>query len=207
MAIKINISGVSMRGNTELLNGLEIQGENNTDISVNQSAISGKSQILNDVNISENSSADIEIENSEMKENARVLNGLEVENGQVNVELRDVSLGEGVEFMDGRKFTEKTSHQQTSKEADEQHTTEKTTKTSDKKDGLLKRVLKSILKSENVEEHTEVRHSQKSYRNFEDEISRGGKLRNLDTSEALRSTEKAAKELRREAKSKENIRE
>lgn len=188
MGIDINISGSQISGNTKVLNGLKTQGENNTDISVNNSSVSGKSQILNDANISGNSSVTIEIESSEMKEDAKVINGLDVENGQVNVKLKDVTLGEKVELMNNKKYTEKT------------------TRTNDKKDSLLRKFLKSILKSEDVEDHREVTYSQKTHKNFEDEISKRGKLKSLDTCEAIHSSTKDAEDLKRGQKSTDKTR-
>ena len=202
MAVNINISGTNISGNANVLNGLKIQGENNTDISINKSSISGKSQILNNMNISGKSS--IEIENFEMKENAKVLNDIDVENNQVNVKIKDLSLGKGAEFMNNKKFTERTSYQQTQKKSTQttykQDTTEKTTKRSAKKDGFLKRLLKLILKSQNMEENKEATYSQKTHKDFEDEVSMGGKLKNQDISEALQSAKKDAERLKREQK-------
>lgn len=191
MSVKINISGTNISGNAKVLNGLNLQGKSNiTDISMENSSISGNSQTLNEAKISGNAS--VHIENSQIKETARVLNNLDVE-GQVNVELKDLSLGEGVKFMDGKKFTEKTSHQQK---------TDTKPATSVKKDGLLKKFLKLILKRENVEEPTDiVKPSQNSHKNFENKISMGGNLKNLDTSEALCAFKKATEELKKEQKS------
>ncbi len=153
-------------------------------IDIDGANISGNSTVLNGVKISGNSSVDIEVENSEIKENSRVLNGLDVENAQVEVKLKDLSLGKDAEFMNDRKFTGSASHKH------EQDHTEETTKTTVKKDGFLKRVLKSILNLEDVEyDSEEVTYSKKSHKDFEDELSRGGKLKNLDKSETSRSAD------------------
>ena len=99
-------------------------------IDIDGANISGNSTVLNGVKISGNSSVDIEVENSEIKENSRVLNGLDVENAQVEVKLKDLSLGKDAEFMNDRKFTGSASHKH------EQDHTEETTKTTVKKDGF-----------------------------------------------------------------------
>lgn len=197
MGVKIDISGTSISGNTKVLNGLKINGENDTDISVKKSSVSGKSQILNNVNISGNSSVNIGIENSRMKENSRVLNNLDIQRGKVNVELKDLSLGEGVEFMNDKKFTERTSHKETSNKSQQATYERDTTKTSEKKEGFLKRILKSILKSEDVEDNSkEEAYSSKTHEDFEGELSMGGKLKNLDISEAPHSDEEQKRKQR-----------
>lgn len=105
-----------------------------------------------------------------------------------------MSLGNDVEFMDNKKYEERSSHKQATYEQD---TTEKSTKTSDKTDGLLKRILKSILQSESeIESSEDVRHSQKTHKDFEEEISMGGKLKNLNISEVLHSAEDSRREQR-----------
>lgn len=187
MGVNINISGTTINENATVLNGLKIQGQNDTDINIKNSSVRGKSQILNGVNISGNSSVNIEIENSDITGNSRILNGLDVENDNVDVELKDLNLGKDVEFMNDKKFRGNTSHKQNTYEQD---TSEKTTSTTVKKDGFLKRVLKSILNLEDMEDASEeITYSKKSHKDFEDELSRGGNFKNLDMPETSHSAE------------------
>lgn len=79
-----------------------------------------------------------------------------------------------------------TSHKQKTYEQD---TTEKTTKTTIKKDGFLKKILKSILNLKKMEGDRKVTYSQKSRKDFEDELSMGGKLKNSYISKTSHSAE------------------
>lgn len=214
MGVKINLSGSNISGNARVLNGLKVTGKNDAEINVTQSSMSGKSQILNNMNMSENSSVNIGIKNSEMKDQARVLNDMEVKNGTVDVNIENLSLGQDVEFMNGRKANENSSikynNSQTSKHtnanqhnevAEEvtsvQDTSQTVTNAKNKRKGLLKRIL-SILKENDIEltEEDIVLSSQEAHKKFESEISNDGKLKNIDTTEAIRNVENSTRETR-----------
>ncbi len=122
MAIKINISGVDMERNSELLNDVKISGE---------------------------SSVNIEVKNSKMTENSRALNDLDAKNSQVNIELENLSLGENVDFMNNRKFTENTPNKKIGKK---QFDTPKGTKKDGFFKRLFNSVLKREGKEEHTQE-------------------------------------------------------
>lgn len=176
MAIKINISGTNISGDSKVLNGIKITGKSNTDISVKESSIEGEAEVLNNVDIKGDSSVDIEMESVDITENARVLNNLDVKNGEASVQLKGIRLGEDVEFMNGKKFSKDTTSNK--EEASHQESKgEETISKTGRKDGFFTRVMKRFQKQEDEQTQETVTYEQKSHKDFENELSRGGKLR------------------------------
>ena len=75
------------------------------------------------------------------------------------------------------------------------NTTTKQNVSKSKKKGLFGKLL-SLFKEKN-EEDTIVYSSQEAHRTFENQMSNGGKLKNMDTSEAVRNVEQAGRNYRK----------
>lgn len=216
MGIKINISGTEISGNSKVLNNANIQGKNNTNIKIKDTSINGNAQLLNDMKSSGENSIDIEVKNTKMTSNARVLNGIEPSNGEINLQIQDLNLGKNVEFMNNGKITNTQNSRQQAKsnatyskmqtgaretiqnsrqqtESNPTYSTIQTgvkeiTEIRNKREGLLKRILKAIFRIKNTEEPIQ-EYTQTDYKKFQEQMSRNGKLKNLDTTEAIHIVE------------------
>ena len=74
MPIKINIDGVSMGGNAQLLNGMKISGEkSNVDIKVKDTMLDGNSKTLNNMD-SQNAKVHIDINGIKRSGNSEFMN-------------------------------------------------------------------------------------------------------------------------------------
>lgn len=65
-AVKIDMSGLKVSGNASVLNSMKVSGQNN--------------------------SVEIGVKKSELNENARILNNLDVQNGELTVNISDVNI-------------------------------------------------------------------------------------------------------------------
>ena len=195
MGIKIEISSSNIQGDTRILNGATILGDNNVNIGLNKTHIGGKTQILNDSEMPKGSSVNVEINESELGENATILNDTKLPKGRTDFKLNGKKSDIDPEFMNGEKFNKSENNQQTSTKATTFY--QRTDKRPDKKqEGLLKRLVSLILGKEEKEVNYEVHYSTKSHKDFEYEVSNGGKLKDLDTSEAIKVAQQSAEKNR-----------
>ena len=151
------------------------------EINISGNNIGGNAKVLNDLKVSGNSQVNVRIKDTNIRDQAKVLNNREVKDGKLNVNIENLNLDKDVEFMNSSKANN--------------NTTTKQSVSKSKKKGLLGKL--SSLFKEQKEEDTVVYSSQEAHRTFENQMSNGGKLKNMDTSEAVRNVEQAGRNYRK----------
>ena len=179
MPIKINLDGVSMDGNAQLLNGMKISGEkSNVDIKVKDTTLDG---------------------------NSKTLNNMDSQNAKVHIDINGIKRSGNSEFMNNKTYN---GNQQEEEKAEKQETKENETEVdfqfvgSDiqpRKDNLITKTIKLILKrvvdyvnknnseqDADVEQNDDIekRKQKNNHYSFEAEMSRNGELKgkNIDLS-------------------------
>lgn len=159
------------------------------EINISGNNIGGNAKVLNDLKVSGNSQVNVKIKDTNIRDQAKVLNNREVKDGKLNVNIENLNIDKDVEFMSDENV------EYVNRKKANNNTTTKQNVSKSKKKGLFGKLL-SLFKEKN-EEDTIVYSSQEAHRTFENQMSNGGKLKNMDTSEAVRNVEQAGRNYRK----------
>lgn len=159
------------------------------EINISGNNIGGNAKVLNDLKVSGNSQVNVRIKDTNIKDQAKVLNNREVKDGKLNVNIENLNIDKDVEFMSDENV------EYVNQKKANNNTKTKQSVSKSKKKGLLSKL--SSLFKEQKEEDTVVYSSQEAHRTFENQMSNGGKLKNMDTSEVVRNVEQAGRNYRK----------
>lgn len=177
MAIKINISGVDVKGSSKILNNMKV-GNGNVDISVRDTSIGDRTEVLNDMGVG-SGNVDVRIKNSEIADRARVLSNPNIKDGNLRVNLENTVL-KGDRILN----TEQDSHNSESKRGRDQTMPETAIVEVTRKKSLLQKIIEFFKGSKRDISQvqyvpTETEFVKDAHKKFEDQLSMNGQLKNI----------------------------
>ena len=206
---EINVTQSSMSGKSQILNNMNMSENSSVNIGIKNSEMKDQARVLNDMEV-KNGKVDVNIENLSLGQDVEFMNSRKAnENSSINYNQSQTSerttarqdnvASERTTANQYNEASEQTTARQDNEVSEQatvrQHTTQTVTSTRNKRKGLLKRIM-SILKGNDVNAEIEIIEEDVSlssilnpHKAFENEISNGGSLKNIDTTEAIRNAE------------------